>query len=774
MANFNPLSSSVNFDDLLKANKQQFDKIFSAQTEQLGLLGTSHQPPTTADLTSASLASEAAGRPADLYAMLNERFGSQWSSEVVEHRTERGSVTVLCKLTVNGSAKMQFGSARTNGDEGAALRRATEAALRGCAEMFDGLPGQEARGDRPERTRPPVVGTNGGVRSQAVAAAPRPQPREGRRLDPVSLDLIENALRNARHEMDAVLFRSAMSPVIREQHDEFPMICDVKGRMIVGQFGSYVSNMLKEKKFELEPGDVILQNDPYACAGAISHLNDWMVLVPVFHQGELVGFTSMFGHMMDVGGAVPGSMPTDAASIFGEGIRIPPIKLYERGEVNKAALAVIMNNTRTPEMNYSDLMAIIAGCRAGEKRVIEICDRFGRESYKQACEALLDRTNRAMRQLIVKNLPEEPKSFEDYVDDDGRGNGPFKMKLTVWREGDNAYFDWTGTSPQAPGPINFYLHEGMFKMFIGVYMIMVFDPQILFNDGFYDVIHVTMPKGSLVNPNFPASLGCRTHTLSRQFDVLGGALSYNAPEMATAAGYGSSPHFLYSGVDRIGRPFQLMEILYGGIPGRPVGDGMDGHSWWPLFQNIPSEYLETYYPMIVEGYSTIMDTGGAGKHRGGNGVEKIFLLLEEGDISIHDDRHLSQPWGILGGRPGACSEKWLVRKDGSRQPLPSKVDNVRVYAGDRVIFRTAGGGGWGDPLERDAIRTRNDVARRLMSETKAREEYGVVLIGADLEVDRRATDELRDSMRRNRKTPKLFDFGERKASAIPLHAVQAA
>ena len=572
-------------------------------------------------------------------------------------------------------------------------------------------------------------------------------------------------MRNARHEMDAVLFRSAMSPVIREQHDEFPMICDSKGQMIVGQFGSYISNMLKQSNFNLEPGDVILQNDPYACAGAISHLNDFMVLIPIFHQGDLVGFTSMFGHMLDCGGAVPGSMPTDAASIFSEGIRIPPIKLYERGELNKPVLDLIMNNTRTPEMNFSDLMAIIAGCRAGEKRVIEICDRFGRDTYKQACEALLERTNRAMRQLIVKNLPEEPKSFEDYVDDDGRGNGPFRMKLTVWREGDHAFFDWTGTSAQAPGPINFYLHEGMFKMFIGVYMIMVFDPQILFNDGFYDLIHVTMPKGSLLNPNFPASLGSRTHTLSRQFDVLGGALSYNAPEMATAAGYGSSPHFLYSGVDKAGRPFQLMEILYGGIPGRPVGDGLDGHSWWPLFQNIPSEYLETYYPMLVEGYTTIIDSGGAGKHRGGNGVEKIFYFLEEGDISIHDDRHDTQPWGILGGRPAACSEKWLVRKDGSREPLPSKIDNVRVRNGDRVIFRTAGGGGWGDPLERDPVRTRNDVARKLMSATKAREDYGVVLIGDRFDIDRRATDELRDGMRRNRKTPKLFDFGERRANA---------
>ena len=359
-----------------------------------------------------------------------------------------------------------------------------------------------------------------------------------------------------------------------------------------------------------------------------------------------------------------------------------------------------MNNTRTPEMNYSDLMAIIAGCRAGEKRVIEICQRFGRNTYRQACDALLERTNRAMRGLIVKNPPEEPKSFEDYVDDDGRGNGPFKMKLTVWREGGPCLFRLDRHFAAGPGTNQLlFARRHVQDVHRGSYMIMVFDPQILFNDGFYDLIHVTMPKGSLVHPNFPAALGCRTHTLSRQFDVLGGALSYNAPEMATAAGYGSSPHFLYSGVDKLGRPFQLMEILYGGMPGRPLGDGMDGHSWWPLFQNIPSEYLETYYPMLIEGYTTVTDTGGAGKHRGGNGVEKVYVLLEEGDISIHDDRHRTQPWGILGGRPGACSEKWLLRKDGTREPLPAKIDNVRVYSGDRVIFRTAGGGGWGDPLD---------------------------------------------------------------------------
>ena len=528
----------------------------------------------------------------------------------------------------------------------------------------------------------------------------------------------------------------------------------------MGQFGSYVAEMLREKRFDLAPGDIILQSDPYQCGGAVSHINDWLVLIPIFHNDTLVGFSSMFGHMMDVGGSVAGSMPTTAQSIFGEGIRIPPIKLYDRGLLNKAALDLVLNNTRTPDMNYSDLMAIIAGSRAGEKRVIEICQRFGTETYFQACEELLLRTNRAMRQLIVQNLPTEPKSFEDYVDDDGCGNGPFKLKLTVWREGEVAYFDWTGTSDQAPGPINFYLHEGMFKMFIGVYMIMVFDPQILFNDGFYDLIHVKMPKGSVLQPEFPAALGCRTHALARQFDVLGGALGYNAPEMATAAGYGSSPHFLYSGVAIDGAPFQLMEILYGGIPGRPLGDGIDGHSWWPLFENIPTEYLETYFPIVIESYASICDSGGAGKHRGGNGVEKIYRILEPGEVSIHDDRHQSQPWGILGGKPGACSAKWLVQGDSGRKPLPSKVDHVEVYPGDKIIFQTAGAGGWGDPLERDNEAVRKDVVRRLVSIEVAREAYGVVLDPVTLQTEMKETEALRQRIRSTRGVPAVFDFGK--------------
>ncbi len=572
-------------------------------------------------------------------------------------------------------------------------------------------------------------------------------------IDPVTLDIIEGALKNTRHEMDAVLFRTAMSPVIREQHDEFPMITDPKGRMVVGQFGSYINEMMESWDETIEEGDVVLTSDPYKCGGAISHINDWLVLVPIFFDGELVGWSSMFGHQMDAGGPLAGSLPTGAKTVFGEGLRIPPVKVFRRGKPVDDVIGLILNNVRMPEMSKADLMGIIAGCRTAESRVKEICNRFGKDTYLAACQAMLDRTYRAMAQLILQNIPEEPQSFEDWIDDDGLGHGPYKMKLTIWREGEHAYFDWSGTDPQAVGPVNFYLNEEMFKMFIGVYLIMVFDPQILFNDGFYPLLHVVIPDGSLLHPKFPSALGCRTHALTRLFDVLGGALARKSPEHTTAAGYGTSPYMLYSGWDGNGEFFYLMEISYGGIPGRPIGDGMDGHSWWPLFENIPTEYLESYYPIRIDGYTTVKDSGGAGLNRGGNGIEKRYVYLEPGEISIHDDRWLTYPWGILGGTPGARSEKILKRADGSEQRLPSKCDEIAVKPGDMLIYRTAGGGGWKDPLDRPAAKVEADVAKGLVSGDKARNDYGVV-IG-----DQAATEALRADMRSERTHIKDFDMG---------------
>lgn len=578
-------------------------------------------------------------------------------------------------------------------------------------------------------------------------------------VDPIILDLIENALMNARFEMDSVVCRISLSPVIREQHDEFPMICDSKGRMIVGQFGSYIPGVLEKFVGRLHDGDVFVWNDAYASKGSISHNNDWCVMMPIFHEEVLVGFSSIFGHMIDVGGKVPGSMPADARSVWEEGIRIPPVKIYDGGVLNESLLDVMLNNSRTPDMNRSDLSALVAGCRTAATRVQELCDRFGRDTYMESCDLLLLRTHDAMRQLILNYIPETPVSFTDYVDDDGCGNGPFKMTLTIWRRGDIAVFDWTGTDPQAEGPINFHIHEGLCKLFFGIYMIMAFDPTILFNEGFYDLFEVILPEGSLLNPKFPAPLGNRLNTHTRFFDCQAGALGQHAPHLSMAAGYGTSPHFIFTGTDSTGTYFQVLELLFGGVPGRPRGDGLDGHAWWPLFSATPIEYIENYYPVRVKSYRPIRDSGGAGLHRGGCGIEKIYVLLEAGEISIHDDREVIPPWGVNGGLHGGTSSKWIVRA-GTTEPerLKSKFDNLKVQAGDEIIFRTAGSGGWGDPLARPAEKVIKDVRRGLVSREKALSDYAVVLSDA-LKLDAEATETLRDRQRKDRGPTTGFDVG---------------
>ncbi|EIM77722.1 N-methylhydantoinase B [Nitritalea halalkaliphila LW7] len=577
-------------------------------------------------------------------------------------------------------------------------------------------------------------------------------------IDPITLDIIESALRNARFEMDAVLFRTAMSPGIREQHDEFPLIADRNGKMVVGQFGSFVDGFLKSYAGTIEEGDIFLTNDPYAVEGAVSHLNDWLVLMPIYFEGRLVGWSAMFGHMTDVGGKVPGSLPTDATTIFEEGIRFAPFKIYEKGVFNSTAMEIILRQCRLPHWNRSDFNAIVAACRTADRRVKEICSRFGVDTYCSATEAALNRNKEAMRKLFQMTVSEETIYFEDYLCDDGRGFGPYKYRCSMRREGDKVILDWDGTDPQAFGSINFYLNENMFKMFFGIYMIMVFDPQILFNDGFYDLVEVRIPEGSLLKPHYPAALSCRTHALGRMFDVLGGLLGQRQPEFLNAAGFSSSPHLMYSGYDKEGDWFQLFQIGFGGIPGKPFGDGPDGHSLWPSFTNVPNEFLEAYFPLRIERYETVQDSGGAGKHRGGNGVDIVYRFLEPGEISIHDDRWFLPPWGVNGGAPAARSRKELVRTDGSREFLPAKCDRIRVQEGDQLHFITWGGGGWGDPLEREPEKVLKDVRRGLISVRGAEEGYGVCITEEET-LDAAATEKLREKMRAGRGDLPMFNSG---------------
>jgi len=575
-------------------------------------------------------------------------------------------------------------------------------------------------------------------------------------IDPVTLDIIENALRNASVEMDTTLVRTAMSPGIREQGDAFPLIADHKGRMIVGQFGSFIGGFLENYAGHLEDGDMIFLSDPYSVGGAISHSNDWLVLLPVFKDGRLIAYTSMFGHQSDIGGMVAGSMPIRATSIFQEGVRIPAVKIWKAGVYNEDLIALVMHQTRSPEWCKADLNALVASCRVAARRVTEMAHRFGDDVFVSACEALLARNHRAMAQLIDTAIGDDPVTFEDYICDDGLGFGPYKMKCTMSKRDGRVILDFAGTDPQSAGSINFYLNENMMRMFFGIYMIMVFDPAILFNDGYYDLIDVHIPEGSLLKPVFPAALSGRTHALGRLFDVLGGLLGQKTPEFLNAAGFSSSPHLFYSGTDAKGDWFQLFQIGFGGIPGRPMGDGPDGHSLWPNFTNVPNEFLERYFPLRIERYETVPDSGGAGLHRGGNGILMTYRFLEPGQIAIHDDRWFVPPWGVNGGEPGVRARKLLRRADGTATIVGNKVEDIAVAAGDELDFITWGGGGWGDPLARDAALVAHEVTQGLVTTGGARR-YGVVIV--DGAVDVAATATLRAAMTAARGALPLFNYG---------------
>jgi len=269
----------------------------------------------------------------------------------------------------------------------------------------------------------------------------------------------------------------------------------------------------------------------------------------------------------------------------------------------------------------------------------------------------------------------------------------------------------------------------------------VFDPHILFNDGYYDLIDIRIPAGSLLKPKFPAALSGRTHALGRLFDILGGLLGQKTPEFLNAAGFSSSPHLFYSGTGSDGEWFQLFQIGFGGIPGRPLGDGPDGHSLWPNFTNVPNEFLERYFPLRIERYETVADSGGAGFHRGGNGIIMTYRFLEPGLIAIHDDRWFTHPWGVNGGEPGARARKVLRRVGGEEVMVGNKQEDIPVEAGDELDFITWGGGGWGDPLARDPALVAKEIVQGLVTPAGALA-YGVV-VSEEGEIDQPATEALR-------------------------------
>ncbi|KAJ5415081.1 hypothetical protein N7465_003776 [Penicillium sp. CMV-2018d] len=580
---------------------------------------------------------------------------------------------------------------------------------------------------------------------------------------PLIPTLISSTLASIRGEMDKMMLRCSMSPAIREQQDEFNVITDCEGKMLVGQFGSFITQFLDVWNGTIEEGDVFITNDTYQVQGAISHLNDIIAFLPIFHNGRIIGFASQFGHLTDVGGIVPGSMSINATSIFDDGVQIPCIKLYTRGVMNKDLVDLLCRNSRQPAWYRSDLTAIVASCSMAATRVRELATRFGSEVYLAACSELLYRNRSGFAKIIERQFDDLESKFTDFVDDDGHGVGPWALTCSMKKvDGNRLQFDWSGTSPQSERSINFYLSETMFRMFIGYYLIAAAAPGTVINDGFHDLIDVYIPQGSDSNP-------FALHQSHQD--------SYQA-----AAGFSDSPHFFYAGFKPDGEWYQLYQIGFGGMEKTlHVLSGSRAHreerrerrerrgekeklsacsiTWlMPRASNtiksIPTEMIELNYPLRIEANESVADSGGAGFYRGGNVQRTLYRFLARGEFSLHDDRWFTKPWGLKGRKPGQRSRKILYRYSKSEdspptQILPSKCDHIRVDPGDLLEWLTWGGGGLGDPLTRPAEKIALEVHRKLVTVQGARVAYGTV-VNDDFTVNEAETEALRTQMRMER------------------------
>lgn len=567
--------------------------------------------------------------------------------------------------------------------------------------------------------------------------------------DPITVEVIANALKAIVAEMDAAIERTAMSIIIREQHDFGMSIVDHRGWVIAGTAFTGQSLAAYAEADPPVPGDVLLLNDPYLSHGEISHLGDTMLAVPVFWEGRLIAWGIAWGHHMDMGAAAPASMPTQAREIFHEGLQIPPVKLYAAGVLNEGVLAIVARNSRTPEMMSGDLFALSAAGKIAEQRLTELCEKFGGEAVVETFGILFERAHETMRRLVAL-LPERPVLFEDTLDNDGATDQPLTIRLTLERRGERVILDFTGSSPQCEGPLNFPLNPSLVK--IDLYNVLrlaagervAVDAELDANQGIEDLIDVVVPPGSFLAPVYPAPVSLRHLTNGRIDEIVQGVLAQIFPEAIPATHNGSLNCYSLLGSGRAPEDRWLcFEVMAAGSGGRPQGDGLDAFSWNTRLKNAPVEFVETVYPVRVEQYSLRAASAGAGRHRGGYGLIRAIRTLRPAQLFFLDERQRTQPWGLASGRAAASNDAYLERADGTIEMLPGKFDALPLAAGDAFVMRTGGGGGWGDPFGRDPVRVLRDVTVGLLTSAQALNWYGVVVVGSPPRLDLAATGEVR-------------------------------
>ncbi|HEX2361446.1 MAG TPA: hydantoinase B/oxoprolinase family protein [Jiangellaceae bacterium] len=590
----------------------------------------------------------------------------------------------------------------------------------------------------------------------ATAAAP----------DPVLVEIVGGYLASVETEVETAIGRTSRSPMIRDAHDYRAGIHDRHLRKLTGRsYSALVHPVVRDYPIEtMAAGDVFFHNDVYLSEGGIGHLPDLCVTAPVFHDDEVVGFVQAFGHHDDIGGTVPGSMPSHATSVFEEGLMVPPIRLWQSGVPNEAALKIMTRNSRMPESLAADLDAECSACLMGTRRLAELFGRYGKDAVEACFDAILDNTTETFRREILSAIPDGTYTWEDYAEHDGVDPPRLHtQRITLTKTSDNGgrlVIDFAGTGPQAKGPINHcgnYADGAFLKKWLAPILRNVADSpermaQLDVNEGIVPLIEMRFPPpGTLLTPVFPAPTNARTFVILRLLGVLAGTIA-KAVDGRMPADQETIRYTGVYGTDVDGIPYLMREVLGGGSGGRYYADGEDTIHVVPDSRNLPTEFSESRFPFVVEQLGLAVDSGGVGRYRGGLGYEKHIRMLRDAHFMSIADRSILSCWGVRGGRAGRPFSVTIDPGGPDERGVDALADAEPVQEGEVIRIRTTGGGGWGDPLDRPYADVLRDVRWRKVSIGGATTDYGVVVTGEldDLAVDEAASDALRARLRSDR------------------------
>ncbi len=563
-------------------------------------------------------------------------------------------------------------------------------------------------------------------------------------IDPFTIEIVKDSLIAIGDEMFIALQRTSKSTIIYEVLDFASGLTDAQGQLItqgngvtgfLGTLTFAVKYTLEKFGVEgLEPGDVIITNDPYTGGG--THLSDVSLVVPIYYEEELVAFSASKAHWTEVGGKDPGSWTTDATEVFQEGLQFPCVKLYEGGRAVQSLIDLIEANVRLPDMTLGDMHAQAASLRLGERRFQELCDKYGVEVVLGSVDALLDYGER-MTRLELAKLPDGVYEAEDMIDDDGIGNGPFPVRVKVTITDDEFVCDFTGTHPQVPGPINCTLtglHSGVRTIFKAIT-----GPHIPVNEGCFRPLKVICPAGTIFTAERPAPVSTYWETMEYVTDLVWKALAPVVPERLPAGHFLSVCGVVVAGLHPdSGELFLLVEPQAGGWGAGAAKDGEqglmcvgDGETYV-----IPIEVAEARYGILVDRYELDPTDAGAGRHRGGRGCIRDYrAVADEITVTATFGRHKYVPWGVDGGKPGSRNEIRLIHADG-REVVLGKCARYPLKKGEVARLVTGTGGGWGPPLERPVEDVVEDVRDGYLTLAQAERDYGVVLDPETLEIVR--------------------------------------